>query len=81
MGHNDHIDYELADQLSDLLDEGYLIPTRPAYGVALQVIDQGLGSLTPKQRVAFDAGVWPAMRRRQDSLDRRLRAEALKEGD
>ncbi|MBJ3777549.1 hypothetical protein [Acuticoccus mangrovi] len=71
MGHNDHIDFELADMVEAAVDAGYLEEGTPAYGVAQQAIDFGLDSLTPKQRWVFDHVLWAALRKHAEWLERR----------
>lgn len=63
MGHNDHIDIELSEAISSLVDDGYLDETehKKALGIAQQVIHQGFDSLSPKQRACYEAVVEPAL--------------------
>ena len=69
MGWNDHVDFDLHEAITDLVDEGMLEEGTPAYGVAQQVIDRGYGSLTLKQRAVYDAVVVPALKRRAEQLE------------
>jgi hypothetical protein len=68
MGHNDHIDFELHDAIEDLVAEGVLEKGTPAYGIAQQIIDQGWGSLSEKQRWVFEKQVAPLLQRRAESI-------------
>lgn len=64
MGQDNHIDLDLLEAIQDLLDEGYLEENSDAHGVARKVIHEGYESLTPKQRVLYDAVVIPALSKR-----------------
>jgi hypothetical protein len=74
MRHNDHIDFELYDAVQEALEEGHLDEEtdRNAIGVARQVIHQGMGSLSPKQRYLYDQVIVPALARTHEVL--RIRA-------
>jgi hypothetical protein len=73
MGHNDHIDFELHDDIEDLVAEGLLDEGSVAYGIARQVIDQGYDSLSAKQRAIWDREIGPALKKRKDDLEMRRR--------
>ena len=68
MGHNDRIDFELHDLIQDLEDEGVLARGTPAFGIAQQVIHQGLNSLSETQRAIYELVVIPALRKRGEEL-------------
>jgi hypothetical protein len=69
MGHNDHINFDLHEAIEDLLAEGHIEKPSNEYGVAQQVISQGEGSLTPKQRVVWEQGVIPLLKKRGEELE------------
>jgi hypothetical protein len=69
MGHNDHGNTELSDKIEDLVDEAYIEKPSKEYGVAQQVIMQGEGSLTPKQRVVWEKGVIPVLQKRGEEIE------------
>jgi len=73
MGHNDHIDLELHDDIEDLVAEGLLDAESDAYGVAQQVIHRGYDSLSEKQRAVWDLHVGPRLKKRKDDLEMRRR--------
>jgi hypothetical protein len=52
LGQNSYIDWDLNEQLSTALDGDWIPEGTPAFDVTRQVIDQGLGSLTERQRYA-----------------------------
>jgi hypothetical protein len=68
MGWNDHINMDLTDAVQDLVDEGYIENPSKEYGVAQHVIHHGEDSLTPKQRVVWEKGVVPALKKRGEEL-------------
>lgn len=68
MGSWDHIDWELNDQIQDLLDEGILVEGTPAHGVAQQVIHQGYDSLSENQKYVWDNHVCKPLGMRQNVL-------------
>jgi hypothetical protein len=68
MGHNDHINLDLHEAIEDLLGEGHIEKPSKEYGVAQQVISQGEDSLTPKQRVVWEQGVLPLLKKRGEEL-------------
>lgn len=55
-------------EIEDLVDEGILDATSPAYGVAKQVLHQGYESLTPKQKSVYDKIFVPMLEKRQWDL-------------
>jgi hypothetical protein len=61
MGHNDHIDFELYEHIKERLDEGLFEEKSKEYGIALQVVHQGIASLSPKQKVVWDKGISPIL--------------------
>jgi hypothetical protein len=69
MGRNDHIDFELHDQIEDLVDEGIIEKGSTPYGVAQQVINEGYKSLSPKQRWVYDTVIGPALAERGEELE------------
>ena len=68
MGWNDHIDFELHEQVEQLVDEGMLEKGTAGYGIAQQVIHQGLESLSSKQRWVWDQIVSPLFEELEDML-------------
>ena len=54
MGWNDHVDFELAEMVSDAVDEGYLDEGSTAYGIAQKVTYEGYDSLSDKQKWVYD---------------------------
>jgi len=70
MGHNDHIDFELNDDIEELVDSLVLEVGTKEYGVAQQVIHQGHSSLTPKQQVVWDKGVFPLLKQLYEKRER-----------
>jgi hypothetical protein len=73
MGHNDHINFELHDDIEDLVAEGLLDADSAGYGVAQQVINQGYASLSEKQGAVWDINVVPALKKRKDALEMQRR--------
>lgn len=63
MGHNDHIDFELHELLTETIDGGYLDEEkdRAAIGVARQVVHGSYDFLSPKQKYLYDTVVVPAL--------------------
>lgn len=59
---DDSYDYELAEQIDELIDSGDLEEGTPAHGIALKVVNEGYDSLSPKQRYVYDKYVWPLVR-------------------
>ena len=68
MGWNDHVDWQLLEEIEDLIAEGKLEEGTPAYGVAQKVIHEGYDLLSPNQRWVFDTYVVPALERRSKEL-------------
>jgi hypothetical protein len=68
MGWNDHVDWQLYEEIEDLVAEGRLEEEMPAYGVAQKVIHEGYDSLSPNQGWVFDTYVAPALERRKKEL-------------
>jgi hypothetical protein len=68
MGWNDHVDFELYEEIEDLVAAGALEEGTPAYGVAQKVIHEGYDLLSPNQRWLFDTYVVPALERRKKEL-------------
>jgi hypothetical protein len=63
MGHNDHIDFDLYQGLQEALARGYLNEDvhKSEIGIAKQVIDRGIESLSSKQRFLYDKTILPAL--------------------
>jgi hypothetical protein len=61
MGWNDRINWDLHEELEQSVQEGLLEEGTPAYGITQQVIQQGLASLSPKQRHVYYREVVPAL--------------------
>ncbi|MGE6221077.1 hypothetical protein ACQKCH_14715 [Nubsella zeaxanthinifaciens] len=68
MGHNDHIDFELDEAITDLIEENLLEENSDAHGVSRQVIHSGYNSLSPKQKTLYDNVVVPALEARAIEL-------------
>jgi hypothetical protein len=56
MSVNDY-DEQLYEVIRELVDEGDLDEKSAAYGIAMQVVHQGHGSLTDKQRFVYERDV------------------------
>lgn len=69
MGWNDHVDWELNSQIEDLVDSGMLDADTAAYGVARQVVDRGIDSLSDAQRRVWDQHVWKPLSDRHRALE------------
>jgi hypothetical protein len=67
MGHNDHIDFELGQLITDLVDEGYLDEKSAGYGIAQKMVHEGRDSLSPKQLGLYEAVVTPLLKRMYDN--------------
>jgi hypothetical protein len=63
------IDFELNEAIQDLIESGVLNDKDDACGVARQVIHQGYGSLTPKQRSLYDQIIVPVLKKRAQDLE------------
>jgi len=72
MGHNSHIDFELHERIEDLVASGLLDQESDAYRISQQVIDttRGYRSLSEKQKYIYDSVVVPALKRRDEQLER-----------
>jgi hypothetical protein len=69
MGIDHNFDFELNDLINDLVEEGIIEEKSKHYGVAQQVIHDGYGSLSPKQRALYDAVIAPALQERGRELE------------
>lgn len=69
MGWNDHVDWELGAQIQDLVDCGMLEVDTAAYGIARQVVDMGIDSLSDAQRREWDQRVWKPLSDRFKALE------------
>jgi hypothetical protein len=69
MGWNDHVDWELDAQIQDLVDCGILDVDTAAYGIARQVVDRGLDSLSNAQRQVWNHRVWIPLSDRLKALE------------
>jgi len=70
MGHNSHIDFELHERIEDLVASGLLDQESDAYRISQQVIDRGYTSLSEKQKYIYDSVVVPALKKRDEQLER-----------
>jgi len=70
MGSNDHIDFELHELITDAIDAGYLEEGTAAAGIAKLAVDIGYENLSPKQQGLYNAVVLPALRKREESLEK-----------
>lgn len=61
MGSNDHIDWDLNEAITQLMEDGDLEEGTPAAGIAQQVIHQGYDSLSTAQKAVYDRVVIPAL--------------------
>lgn len=69
MGWNDHVNTELADAITDLVEEGLLEEGTAAYGIAQIAIDNGADSLTNEQRRVYEKYVEAPLGKRQKQLE------------
>ena len=60
------LDFDLHNAIQELIAEGLLEENASAHSVARLVIHDGYDSLTPAQRVLYDAVVAPALRTREN---------------
>ena len=63
------LDFDLHNAIQDLIAEGLLEENASAHSVARLVIHDGYDSLTPAQRVLYDAVVTPALKKRADEIE------------
>lgn len=63
MGWNDHIDFDLHERINDRLEEGLFEEGTKEYGIARKVADEGLSSLSEKQRYVWDTAIVPIFER------------------
>ena len=68
----DSFDYGLEEGVQNLIDDGFLEPGRPSYGIALQAADQGVSSLSPAQRKVWDDVVTPKFEQWEQSAQIQL---------
>lgn len=61
MGQNDHIDFELYERVKERLEAGLFEAGTKEHGIALQVVDQGLASLSHKQMTVWEKGIVPIL--------------------
>ena len=61
MGFNDHIDFELYDDLTEVIDGGDLEEGTPEYGIAQKVKNDGGDGLSDKQKWIYDNKVLPLL--------------------
>ena len=61
MGFNDHIDFELYDDLTEVIDGGVLEVGTPEYGIAQKVKNDGVDGLSDKQKWIYDNKVLPLL--------------------
>lgn len=61
MGFNDHIDFELYEDLTEVIDSGDLEGGTPEYGIAQKVRNDGVNGLSDKQKWIYDNKVLPLL--------------------
>lgn len=69
MGHNDHIDFDLHEQIEDLVHCSMLEEGSVPYGIAQKVIHDGYDSLTQNQRYHYDTFVVPKLIKRAEQVE------------
>ncbi len=69
LGWNDHVEWELNAQIEDLVSCGILDVDTAAYGIARQVIDRGVDSLSITQRRVWDQHVWKPLSDQHKALE------------
>jgi hypothetical protein len=75
MESNDQPDWDLLQEVTDLLNAGLLEQGTPAYSAALQAVEAGYDGLSPDQKTVFDSVVVPAMEKRAADLEAELRTQ------
>ena len=68
-------DWDLLEEVTDLINNGYLEQGTPAYAAALLAVEVGYDGLSPEQKVIFDGVVVPMMEKRAIQLDAELRTQ------
>jgi len=63
-------DQELHDEIEELVGTSQLDRESAAYGIAQQVIQDGYGSLTEKQREVYDSVIVPALEALREERER-----------
>ena len=63
------LDFDLHNAIQDLIAEGLLEENGSAHGVARIVFHDGYDSLTPAQRILYDAEVIPALRKLAEEIE------------
>ncbi len=66
---DDPRDVALRWSIEDLLDDGEIDSTTPAYGVAQQVVRQGYDSLDTTQKAIYDRVLALALKQRAEALE------------
>ena len=70
------LDFDLHNAIQDLIAEGLLEENSDPHRVARLVIHDGYDSLTPAQRVLYDAEVTTALRKLAEEIEGRRSAAA-----
>ena len=73
---DDDADPEL---LQELIDDGHLEEKSAAYGIALNVIDNGTFMLSEKQQAVYDKVIWPLLADLAEKRDCRQRADRARD--
>lgn len=69
MGWNDHYNWEMDSDITDLVDEGLLIEGTPAHGIALKVINEGFEQLSEGQLRTWEKYVGNPLAERKKALE------------
>jgi hypothetical protein len=70
------LDFDLHNTIQDLIAEGLLEENSDPHRVARIVIQDGYDSLTPAQRILYDAKVLPALRKLAEEVEGKRSAAA-----
>ena len=70
------LDFDLHNAIQDLIAEGLLEENSEPHRVARIVIHDGYDSLTPAQRILYDAKVLPALRKLAEEVEGKRSAAA-----
>jgi hypothetical protein len=67
-------DWDLLEEVTDLINEGFLEQGTPAYATALLAVEVGYEGLSQDQKAVFDSVVVPTMEKRAAQLEAEMRA-------
>ncbi len=74
MGHNDHIDSDLAERIDHFIESLELEPGTKEHGIARFVADNGISALSPKQKVIWEKVIVPIIEQPMNDEERMRRA-------